>query len=76
MAGYVAQGTELPPGGLRMFAPDGRLLIRARALSMRMTSHWPMKQLLAKQFGKADAITLKDYPMAGRPIAARHQLSS
>jgi 2-polyprenyl-6-methoxyphenol hydroxylase-like FAD-dependent oxidoreductase len=76
MAGYVAQGTELPPGGLEMFAPNGRMLIRMRALSMRMMSHWPMRQLLAKQFGKADAITLKDYPMAGRATAARHQLSS
>jgi 2-polyprenyl-6-methoxyphenol hydroxylase-like FAD-dependent oxidoreductase len=76
MAGYVAQGTELPPGGVRMFAPNGRLLIRMRALSMRMTSHWPMRQLLAKQFAKADAITLKDYPMAGRAAAARPRLSS
>jgi 2-polyprenyl-6-methoxyphenol hydroxylase-like FAD-dependent oxidoreductase len=61
MADYVAQGTELPPGGLTMFAPNGRLLIRLRALSTRMMGVWPMKQLLAKQFGKAEAITLKDY---------------
>jgi 2-polyprenyl-6-methoxyphenol hydroxylase-like FAD-dependent oxidoreductase len=50
MAGYVAQGTELPPGGLAMFAPNGRLLIRMRALSMRMMGAWPMKGMLAKQF--------------------------
>jgi 2-polyprenyl-6-methoxyphenol hydroxylase-like FAD-dependent oxidoreductase len=61
MAPYVADGTQLPPGGMAMAAPNSELLIRLRTLSMRMMSHWPMKQLLAKQFGKADAIVLKDY---------------
>ena len=61
MAGYVAAGLELPPGGVRMFAPQGRLMIRARALSVRMMSRWPMRDVAAKQFGKAEAITLKDY---------------
>jgi 2-polyprenyl-6-methoxyphenol hydroxylase-like FAD-dependent oxidoreductase len=62
MAGYVAEGTRLPPGGIAMSAPNSRLVIRARAMSMRMMNHWPMRQMLAKQFGKADAITLPDYP--------------
>ncbi|GIF17922.1 2-polyprenyl-6-methoxyphenol hydroxylase-like FAD-dependent oxidoreductase [Actinoplanes tereljensis] len=62
MADYVAEGTQLPPGGIAMSAPNGRLAIRARALSMSMMNHWPMKQMLAKQFGKAEAITLRDYP--------------
>jgi 2-polyprenyl-6-methoxyphenol hydroxylase-like FAD-dependent oxidoreductase len=61
---YVAQGTELPPGGLRMFAPTHRLTIRARALSMRTMTVWPMKQIMAAQFAKADAITLKDYTLS------------
>ncbi|GAA2603759.1 FAD-dependent monooxygenase [Paractinoplanes durhamensis] len=61
MAGYVAQGTQLPPGGMAMAAPKSRLMIRARAMSMRMMFRWPMKQVLAKQFSKADAITLSDY---------------
>ena len=64
MAQYVAQGSELPPGGVKMFAPNGRLLIRMRALSMRMMGAWPMKGMLEKQFSKADAITPKDYAMA------------
>jgi 2-polyprenyl-6-methoxyphenol hydroxylase-like FAD-dependent oxidoreductase len=64
MADYVAQGTELPPGGIAMSAPNGRLMIRARAMSMTMMGHWPMKQILAKQFGKADAITLREYAPA------------
>jgi hypothetical protein len=29
---------------------------------MRAMRHWPMRTLFARQFGKADAITLPDYP--------------
>ncbi|MER7004511.1 FAD-dependent monooxygenase [Dactylosporangium sp. NPDC000555] len=61
MAAYVASGMQLPPGGMRGFAPRTQLMIRLRALSMRMMGVWPMKSLLEKQFSKADAITLKDY---------------
>jgi 2-polyprenyl-6-methoxyphenol hydroxylase-like FAD-dependent oxidoreductase len=61
MAAYVAEGTQLPPGGVEMFAPNGRLMIRMRAMSMKMMGVWPMKGMLEKQFSKADAITLKDY---------------
>ncbi|MFF5079289.1 FAD-dependent monooxygenase [Actinoplanes sp. NPDC000266] len=64
MASYVADGMRLPPGGMHGFAPRSRLMIRARAASMRSMSRWPMRQMLAKQFGKADAITLKDYAFA------------
>jgi 2-polyprenyl-6-methoxyphenol hydroxylase-like FAD-dependent oxidoreductase len=61
MAAYVAEGMQLPPGGMRMFAPGSNLMIRMRAASMRMMGVWPMKGLMEKQFSKADAITLKDY---------------
>jgi 2-polyprenyl-6-methoxyphenol hydroxylase-like FAD-dependent oxidoreductase len=64
MAAYVKAGLELPPGGIRGWAPDSGLMIRLRAKSMGMMSHWPMKQMLAKQFSKAEAITLKDYASA------------
>ncbi|WP_433295775.1 FAD-dependent monooxygenase [Actinoplanes sp. CA-030573] len=64
MAAYVADGTRLPPGGIGGFAPNGRLMIRMRATSMRMMGRWPMKGILAKQFAKSDAITLKDYAFA------------
>ncbi|XVU23639.1 FAD-dependent monooxygenase [Actinoplanes sp. CA-054009] len=64
MSAYVASGMQLPPGGMHGFAPRNRLMIRARAASMRSMSRWPMRQMLAKQFGKADAITLKDYGRA------------
>lgn len=66
MAAYVAEGSRLPPGGVEMFAPNGRLMIRLRAQSMRMMGVWPMKGMLEKQFGKADAITLKEYAPALR----------
>ncbi|MFI1992133.1 FAD-dependent monooxygenase [Actinoplanes sp. NPDC020271] len=61
MADYVAAGLELPPGGAKGFAPYSRLMIRLRAKSMSMVTSWPMRNLVAKQFGKAEAITLQDY---------------
>jgi 2-polyprenyl-6-methoxyphenol hydroxylase-like FAD-dependent oxidoreductase len=64
LAGYVTAGLELPPGGVSGFAPKSALMIRMRSLSMRMMNHWPMRQLIAKQANKADAITLKEYGSA------------
>lgn len=32
-----------------------------RNLSMTMTTRWPVRTLMAKQFQRADAITLKDF---------------
>jgi 2-polyprenyl-6-methoxyphenol hydroxylase-like FAD-dependent oxidoreductase len=72
MRDYVKQCQELPPGGLNGFAPQGRLMLKARVLSMRMMNHWPMRGMLAKQFGKADAITLPRYETtAQRPAGLR-----
>jgi hypothetical protein len=62
MGDYVAAGMQLPPGGVAAFAPRTRAMIRLRALSTRAIRHWPMRTLFARQFGKADAITLPDYP--------------
>ncbi len=64
LRGYVTQAQQLPPGGVRGFAPHGRLAIATRNLSMRMMTRWPLRQLLAGQFGKADAVTLTDYAVA------------
>ncbi|XVV10998.1 FAD-dependent monooxygenase [Actinoplanes sp. CA-131856] len=66
MSSYVASGMQLPPGGMHGFAPRSRLMIRARAASMRSMSRWPMREMLAKQFGKADAITLRSYEFVAR----------
>ncbi|MEV6342500.1 FAD-dependent monooxygenase [Actinoplanes sp. NPDC051851] len=71
MADYVADGLQLPPGGMTMFAPQGRLLIRARALSTTLSTRWPMRGLLAKQFGKADAITLTENALVSAGMQAR-----
>jgi 2-polyprenyl-6-methoxyphenol hydroxylase-like FAD-dependent oxidoreductase len=61
MAAYVADGTQLPPGGVAAFAPNSALMIRMRAVSMRSMTRRPMRKLLEKQFSKAEAITLKPY---------------
>ncbi|MBB5873586.1 2-polyprenyl-6-methoxyphenol hydroxylase-like FAD-dependent oxidoreductase [Allocatelliglobosispora scoriae] len=62
MRGYVEQCMELPPGGISGYAPNSQLMISLRNISMGMVNHWPMRQIMAKQAGKADAITLKAYP--------------
>jgi hypothetical protein len=49
------------PGRAKGFAPDSALMIRMRNLSMTMMTRWPMRALIARQFQKADAITLKNY---------------
>jgi 2-polyprenyl-6-methoxyphenol hydroxylase-like FAD-dependent oxidoreductase len=63
---YVKQCQKLPGGGVKGFAPGSALMIRMRDLSMGMMTRWPMRALIAKQFQKADAITLKDYPRVAR----------
>jgi 2-polyprenyl-6-methoxyphenol hydroxylase-like FAD-dependent oxidoreductase len=61
MRDYVKQCQALPPGGVKGFAPNSALMIWLRNLSMTMMTRWPMRGLTARQFQKADAITLKDY---------------
>jgi 2-polyprenyl-6-methoxyphenol hydroxylase-like FAD-dependent oxidoreductase len=61
---YVRQCQELPPGGVNGFAPQRQTMINLRNLSMRMMTRWPMRPILAKQFAKADSITLPSYPGA------------
>ncbi|WP_027347158.1 FAD-dependent monooxygenase [Hamadaea tsunoensis] len=58
---YVKQCQELPPGGVKGFAPESSLMIRMRNLSMNSMTKWPMRLFFAKLFQKADAITLKNY---------------
>jgi 2-polyprenyl-6-methoxyphenol hydroxylase-like FAD-dependent oxidoreductase len=59
---YVKQCQTLPPGGVGGYLPQTRFAIWMRNQSMRMTTRWPMRALIAKEMRKADAITLKDYP--------------
>lgn len=66
---YVRRAQALPPGGARGFAPRTRTMIRLRGWSIAMATRWPMRALLARQFGKADAVTLPDYgPTASLPL--------
>src|SRR3954452_11097186 len=60
---YVISAQKLPPGGIGGFAPTRALDIRLRMVSMRMMTRWPLKELIAGQFGKAGDIELPDYAL-------------
>jgi 2-polyprenyl-6-methoxyphenol hydroxylase-like FAD-dependent oxidoreductase len=61
MRPYVNQCQALPPGGLEGMLPRTRRAIWIRNLSMRMMTRWPVRNLVAGLFQKADAIALEDY---------------
>jgi 2-polyprenyl-6-methoxyphenol hydroxylase-like FAD-dependent oxidoreductase len=61
MRAYVAECQKLPHGGVKGFAPRSQAMISLRNLSMRMMTVWPARNVLARQFQKADGITLKEY---------------
>ena len=58
---YVTSAQELPPGGASGFAPSSSVMIKLQVLSMRLATHWPIRPLLEKQFGKADSMVLPTY---------------
>jgi 2-polyprenyl-6-methoxyphenol hydroxylase-like FAD-dependent oxidoreductase len=61
MRAYVADCQKLPPGGVKGFAPQSQAMVSLRALSMKTMTAWPMRNVLTRQFQKADGITLKEY---------------
>ena len=61
MRPYLAQAQELPPGGVNGFLPKTRLEIALRVRMIRWMTRWPLRKLMAAQFGKSDAIELPDY---------------
>jgi 2-polyprenyl-6-methoxyphenol hydroxylase-like FAD-dependent oxidoreductase len=61
MRPYVGTAQQLPPGGVSGYAPGSALGIRLRNLSMRWMTRWPIRPVLARQFGKAADIALPDY---------------
>jgi 2-polyprenyl-6-methoxyphenol hydroxylase-like FAD-dependent oxidoreductase len=67
MRPYIAQAQELPPGGINGFVPRTRLEIAIRTQMIRWMNRWPLRNLMAAQFGKADAITLPDYETSFPP---------
>jgi hypothetical protein len=59
---YVDTGQQLPPGGIRSYAPQSRAAIRARWMSTRMMVSRPLRGLARRLlFSKADAIDLPEY---------------
>jgi 2-polyprenyl-6-methoxyphenol hydroxylase-like FAD-dependent oxidoreductase len=58
---YATACQQLPPGGVRSFAPMTRSGIRLQAASMRSMNRWPMRSIVARQAGKAADIELPDY---------------
>lgn len=61
MRHYVKQCQKLPPGGLQGMLPRTRAAIWMRNVSMRMMKQWPVRNLVAGLFHKADAIVLDSY---------------
>lgn len=61
MRPYVKRSQELPPGGVKGFAPDTAFAISMRAMSMRWMGRWPLRNLIASQFGKASDFELPNY---------------
>lgn len=61
MRPYLAQAQELPPGGVNGFVPRTRLEIALRTQAVRWMNRWPLRNLMAAQFAKSDAIELPEY---------------
>jgi 2-polyprenyl-6-methoxyphenol hydroxylase-like FAD-dependent oxidoreductase len=60
---YIAESQQLPPGGADGFVPASRLMIALRMLTTRMMTRWPVRNMVAKVFTKAEAIDLPDYAL-------------
>jgi 2-polyprenyl-6-methoxyphenol hydroxylase-like FAD-dependent oxidoreductase len=69
MRPYIAQAQELPPGGVNGFVPRTRLGIALRTRAIRWMNRWPLRNLMAAQFGKSDAIELPAPPVAAKPLS-------
>lgn len=68
---YVRQGQQLPPGGIKSYAPRSAFAIRNRMVSSRLMVSRPLRGLVKKMFfSHADAIELPDYPSVA-PVVQR-----
>jgi 2-polyprenyl-6-methoxyphenol hydroxylase-like FAD-dependent oxidoreductase len=64
---YVDAGQQLPPGGIRAYAPQSRAAIWARWTSTRLMASRPLRGLTRRLFfSKAGAIDLPEYAAAVR----------
>ncbi|GEE03557.1 monooxygenase [Gordonia spumicola] len=68
MRPFIDRCRQLPPGGASGYAPSSRLAVVLGRWTYRSMNRWPMRNLLAPQFAKADGIDLPDYrPAATTP---------
>jgi 2-polyprenyl-6-methoxyphenol hydroxylase-like FAD-dependent oxidoreductase len=65
---YAKAAMELPPGGIKGFAPQTRTMIWLSTRSMTMMNHWPMSAIMRKVANRADAISLPDYTRLSMPV--------
>jgi 2-polyprenyl-6-methoxyphenol hydroxylase-like FAD-dependent oxidoreductase len=66
MRPYVDIGQQLPPGGMRSYAPRSQRAIWARWTSTRLMASRPLRGLTRRLFfSKAGAIDLPDYACSG-----------
>jgi 2-polyprenyl-6-methoxyphenol hydroxylase-like FAD-dependent oxidoreductase len=65
---YVDVGQQLPPGGIRAYAPQSQPAIWARWMSTRLMASRPLRGLTRRLFfSKAGAIDLPEYAQAPAP---------
>jgi 2-polyprenyl-6-methoxyphenol hydroxylase-like FAD-dependent oxidoreductase len=64
MQGYVDACTKLPPGGVGAYAPQSRVMIWLRQLSMRWMLRWPMRSILDREFRKGNGMELPECELA------------
>jgi 2-polyprenyl-6-methoxyphenol hydroxylase-like FAD-dependent oxidoreductase len=67
---YVAQAQQLPAGGVDGFLPATRAALAIRLRLVTWMTRWPLRAILARQFGKAESIDLPDYDLGRYPTAA------
>jgi 2-polyprenyl-6-methoxyphenol hydroxylase-like FAD-dependent oxidoreductase len=64
MRPYVKHGQELPPGGVKGYAPLSAFSIWSRTYSMKLMVSRPLRGIVKKLFfSHAEAIDLPDYPV-------------
>ncbi|WP_033216013.1 FAD-dependent monooxygenase [Kitasatospora phosalacinea] len=64
MRPYAAQAQQLPPGGIRGYAPNSAPMIALRAASIRWMTRQPLRRIMEAQAAKASAVELPDYTRA------------
>lgn len=64
MEEFIRVSRQLPPGGVRGYAPGSRFAIAMRNRSMAMLGLAPIRRLMAKQANKSSVLALPEYPRA------------